>query len=79
MPSQLRAALQRFRAEVEQKCDYVGPRFAEAARVVHARMIDDGAHSPRPIYGEATPDEAQSLADDGIAVETIPWVERADG
>ena len=74
MPSQLRAALQRLRAEVEQKCDYVGPRFAETARAIH-----DGKPSLRPIYGEATPDEAQSLAEDGIVVETIPWVERADG
>ena len=79
MPSQLRAALQRFRAEVEQTCDYVGPRFAEAARAIHGRARGEGAAFPRPIYGEATPDEAQSLAEDGIAIETIPWVERADG
>ncbi len=79
MPSQLRAALQRFRAEVEQKCEYVGPRFAEAARAIHARDPEEGAAFSRPIYGEATPDEAQSLAEDGIAIETIPWVERADG
>ncbi len=74
MPSELRAALQKFRAKVERSCDYVGPRFAEAARAIH-----DGAEPVRPIYGEATPDEAQSLAEDGIAVATIPWVERADG
>jgi hypothetical protein len=33
---------------------------------------------PRPIYGEATPDEAAALAEDGIDVARIPWVPRAD-
>ena len=79
MPSELRAALQKFRAKVERDCDYVGPRFAEAARALHARSVHEDAQRLRPIYGEATPDEAQSLAEDGIAVATIPWVERADG
>ncbi len=74
MPDRVRALLQRIRAEVEQKCDYVGPRFAEAARAMH-----DGQVSARPIYGETTPDEAEALAEDGIEVASIPWVPRADG
>ncbi len=74
MPDQIRAVLQRIRAEVEQKCDYVGPKFAEAARAMH-----DGTEVPRPIYGETTPDQAEALAEDGIAVSRIPWVPRADG
>ncbi len=74
MPDQLRAVLQRIRAEVEQRCDYVGPKFADAARAMHA-----GQAPPRPIYGEATPDQAQELAEDGIEVSHIPWVPRADG
>ena len=74
LPDQLRAVLQRIRAEVEQKCDYVGPRFAESARAIHA-----GEAPPRPIYGETTPDEAESLVEDGIEIARIPWVPRADG
>ena len=74
MPDRLRAALQRIRAEVEQRCDYVGPRFAETARAIHA-----GDTPPRPIYGEASPEQAEALADDGIEVAQIPWVPRADG
>lgn len=74
MPDQLRAALQRIRAEIEQKCDYVGPGFAKAAREMH-----EGAAPPRPIYGETTPAEAEALAEDGIDVARIPWVPRADG
>jgi hypothetical protein len=73
MPDQMRAMLQRMRMEVERRCDYVGPRFAEEARRIHA-----GDEAERPIYGEATPEEAASLADDGIEVSRIPWVPRAD-
>lgn len=73
LPDQVRAVLQRIRAEVEQKCEYVGPAFPEAARRMHL-----GEHPARAIYGEATPDEAASLAEDGIDVTRIPWVPRAD-
>ena len=74
MPDHMRAALQRIRAEVESSCDYVGPRFAEAARAIH-----EGSAASRPIYGETTPDQAAALAEDGIEVARIPWVARADG
>jgi hypothetical protein len=74
MPDQVRAVLQRIRAEVEKNCEYVGPRFATAARRMH-----EGDEAPRAIYGEATPDEAAMLAEDGIDVARIPWVPRADG
>jgi hypothetical protein len=74
MPDQIRAVLQRIRAEVEQRCDYVGPRFAEEARAIHK-----GAQPRRPIYGETTPDQAEALADEGIEIARVPWVPRADG
>ncbi len=74
MPDQVRAVLQRIRAEVEQTCDYVGQHFAQTARAMHA-----GDTPPRPIYGETTPDQAEALAEDGIEVSRIPWVPRADG
>ena len=74
LPDQVRALLQRMRAEVEKRCDYVGPAFAEEARKIHA-----GDSDRRGIYGEATPEEAERLADDGIEVAQIPWLPRADG
>jgi len=73
LPDQVRAALQRIRTEVEKRCDYVGRRFAATARRIHG-----GDEPHRPIYGEATPDEAESLAEDGIDITQIPWVPRAD-
>jgi len=74
LPDTVRAALQKLRAEVERHCDYVGPEFAEEARRIH-----NGEADLRGIYGEATPEEAEALAEDGIAVARIPWVPRADG
>jgi len=74
LPDEVRAVLQRLRAEVEQRCDYVGPRFADEARAMH-----HGEQPRRSIYGETTPAEAETLADEGIEVARIPWVPRADG
>ncbi len=74
LPDGLRAMLQKMRAEVEARCDYVGTGFAAEARRIH-----DGESQARGIYGEATPEEAERLADDGIDVAQIPWVPRADG
>jgi hypothetical protein len=74
LPAHMVAVLQRMRAEVEKHCDYVGPGFADEARRIHR-----GESDKRGIYGETTPDEAESLADEGIEVASIPWVPRADG
>ncbi|MGH7042137.1 MAG: DUF1178 family protein [Acetobacteraceae bacterium] len=74
IPDHMRAMLQKLRSEVERRCDYVGPRFAEEARRIHA------SDAPaRGIYGETTQDQADALAEDGIGFSRIPWVPRADG
>ena len=73
MPDGVRALLQRMRAEVERRCDYVGPAFAETVRAMH-----QGEAPTRGVYGEASPDEASALREDGIEVASIPWVKRAD-
>jgi hypothetical protein len=74
LPAHMRAMLQKMRAEVEKHCDYVGPQFAEEARKIHR-----GESDKRGIYGEASPEQAEALADEGIEVSQIPWVPRADG
>jgi len=74
LPDQVRAVLQRIRAEVERTSDYVGPEFAQEARRIHR-----GATEKRNIYGESTPEQAEALAEEGIEVARIPWVPRADG
>lgn len=74
VPAAALAMLQRMRAEIEKHCDYVGPRFAEEARKIHA-----GESDARGIYGEATAEDAEALREEGIGFRTIPWVPRADG
>ncbi len=74
MPDALRALLQRMRMEVEKRCEYVGNTFA-----LEARRIHNGEAAARGIYGDATPEEAERLAEDGIEIASVPWVPRADG
>jgi len=74
LPAHMQAMLQRLRSEVEKHCDYVGPAFADEARKMHR-----GESDKRAIYGETSPEQAESLADEGIEVASIPWVPRADG
>ena len=45
-----------LRRKVEEKCDYVGDRFAEEARRIHYGEIEK-----RDIYGEATETETTEL------------------
>jgi len=73
MPAEMRALLQRMRAEIEKNCDYVGADFADEARKIHA-----GESERRGIYGEATAEEAEALSEDGIQVARIPWLPRSD-
>ncbi len=74
MPARVVALLQKMRAEVEARCDYVGDQFAD-----EARRMERGESDRRGIYGEATPEEAEALRDEGIEIGQIPWVPRSDG
>ena len=73
-PADVRRLLQQVRKHVETHCDYVGDKFAEEARKIHK-----GEGDKRGIYGEASPEQAEALAEEGIEVSQIPWVPRADG
>ncbi len=73
IPDGLRAMLAKLREAVEARCDYLGADFAEEARKIH-----EGSAPARGIYGEATPDDIESLLDEGIEVTPIPWVPRSD-
>lgn len=58
------AAIARAQAEALPQSRWVGKRFAEEARA-QAAAGDDAV---QPIHGQATPQEAEALLDDGIAV-----------
>ena len=62
-------ALQALRKAVEENSDYVGMEFATEARAMH-----DGEVPRRAIYGEARPDEARALIEDGVPVAPLPFL-----
>ena len=61
--------LAKMRRHVEENSDYVGPSFAAEARAIH-----EGAAPERAIWGEAKPEEARALLEDGIPVAPLPFV-----
>lgn len=63
----LREAVRRLRRHVVENSDYVGERFPEEVRRIH---YDEAP--ARGLYGEASPDEAKALVDEGIAVLPLP-------
>jgi hypothetical protein len=63
----MQAAWLRAVQHVLKNTDDVGDRFAEEARRIHYGETDE-----RAIRGQATPDEAQSLRDEGIEVMALP-------
>ncbi|MCK5908479.1 MAG: DUF1178 family protein [Caulobacter sp.] len=65
------AALEALRRKVEESSDYVGLRFAEEARAMH-----DGDRPSRAIHGEARPEEARKLIEDGVPIAPLPFIPR---
>src|SRR5437879_8295004 len=71
---ELRAKLKELRDHIVKNADNVGERFPNEARKMHYGDIEH-----RPIYGEASPDEASALIEEGAAVYQMPLrAERRD-
>jgi hypothetical protein len=64
---ELRAKLRELRDHIVKNADNVGERFPNEARKMHYGDIEH-----RPIYGEASPDEARALIDEGVEVSPLP-------
>jgi hypothetical protein len=60
------AALKR---QIEENSEYVGMNFATEARAIHA-----GDAPERAIHGEAKPDEARAMIEDGLPVAPLPFL-----
>jgi hypothetical protein len=59
--------LARLQAEVLRDSEWVGDRFADEARAMHL-----GDAEPRAVHGQATPDQASSLVEDGVPIAPLP-------
>ena len=64
---ELRTKLKELRDHLVKNADYVGGKFPEEARRMHYGEIEH-----RSIYGEATPDDAKALHEEGIAFHPLP-------
>jgi len=64
---EFRKKLKELREHITKSADYVGPRFPEEARKIHY-----GETEHRSIYGEASPEEAKELRDEGIEFHPLP-------
>lgn len=57
----------KVRAHIRSTHTYVGESFAQEARAMHEGEKDQSA-----IYGEATPEEAKALREDGVPAAPLP-------
>ncbi len=64
---EFRAKLKELRDHLTKNADNVGKKFSEEARKMHYGEIEH-----RSIYGEASPEEAKELHDEGIEFHPLP-------
>jgi len=64
---EFRAKLRELRDHLTKNAENVGGKFPEEARKMHYGEIEH-----RSIYGEASPQEAKDLADEGIEFHPLP-------
>ena len=62
--------LKEYKKFIKNNFDYVGDNFAYEARSIH---YNDKKKS-KGIYGKASIKEVKELSEEGIDVETVPWV-----
>ena len=62
-------AMVELKRKIEESSDYVGKDFAREARAMH-----DGDAPERSIYGEAKPEDARALIEDGVPVTPLPFL-----
>ncbi len=67
--SDLEEKIAALRRQIEENSDYVGLNFAAEARAIHA-----GEAPERAIHGEAKPEEARAMIEEGLPVAPLPFL-----
>lgn len=67
--SDLEEKLAALRRQIEENSEYVGMNFAAEARRIHS-----GEAPERAIHGEAKPDEARAMIEEGLPVAPLPFL-----
>ena len=69
----IKEQLLNLRKYIEKNCIDVGDNFPQEARNIHYDK-----KTSKGIYGKATPEETTELLEEGIEVDTIPWVKKSE-
>ena len=64
----IEAKLEALRRHIETQSDYVGLDFVTEARRMHHGEVPE-----RAIHGEAKPDEARALIEEGVPIAPLPF------
>jgi hypothetical protein len=67
--TEIEQAMAALKAQIEANSEYVGVNFVAEARKMH-----EGNAPERSIYGEAKPEEARKLIEDGVPVAPLPFL-----
>lgn len=67
--SDLEEKIAALRRQIEENSEYVGVNFATEARKIHS-----GDAPERAIHGEAKPDEARAMIEEGLPVAPLPFL-----
>ena len=66
--------IRKYQEFIKNNFEYVGENFAYEARSIHYNT----KKKSKGIYGKATNDEIKNLNDEGIEIQTIPWIKDKD-
>ena len=63
--------LQQIRKYIEKNYEFVGKNFSKRVREIYYDK-----NNKKTIYGSTTPKEREELADEGIDLLSIPWIDK---
>ena len=66
--------IRKYQEFIKNNFEYVGENFAYEARSIHYNT----KKKSKGIYGKATNDEVESLNEEGIETQIIPWIKDKD-
>ena len=67
---EIKNKLKEYKKFIKNNFDYVGDNFAYEARSIHY----NNKKKQKGIYGKTSIKEAKELSEEGIEVETVPWI-----
>ena len=67
---EIKNKLKEYKKFIKNNFDYVGDNFAYEARSIHY----NNKKKQKGIYGKTSIKEAKELSEEGIEVETMPWI-----